>query len=561
MGGEKGKWLRFEDGLPGSEVVSDNELTNNNRKSYERFREWCVDRIPAKERRIILIFLGVNSGKGKVGKRKQDKIVKKDENSTRKLLIESIMKSCTTNRVDGNTFFTASVVKCEDFDIKNVACLTEHEKGIEEKGNEPSIDSAKKILDKGGRIVDSEKISLRKRMVLGEEYICNQILNFIKNHLLIFVLICIACMFTHGIMIGSIFENAPEYIKKILECLNIGTNAIASIGIIYVVLRVYSQDVRKKVLIWADEETHYYRSLNYPVIFYNETGKTKRWIKTYIKRYLRGAGENKPSKPVFYIGAEGSKFKDDKIQEFVIPKGYPEWGLICLCKLVRDLADDPWGVINLKTDYANYNHYDDKRKDPVESKVNDSINQGRNRIQKFKLWDAEEYLAVMRAKLSKEYWSFCKVNRCKNDRMLCPIGSSVYVIYTFEKQIYYSGISQEIEKIWRATKEISVKYKCPPQIIFWIVIVDEEEQKNIDEISEIMSEIQYKDEVDTMSKNIWKIIIHIVMHMARENDFKAIKKFIPVGKKEMKDEDVENIVNRILKYNLYQEPTLKLDKE
>lgn len=214
MGGEKGKWLRFEDGLPGSEVVSDNELTNNNRKSYERFREWCVDRIPAKERRIILIFLGVNSGKGKVGKRKQDKIVKKDENSTRKLLIESIMKSCTTNRVDGNTFFTASVVKCEDFDIKNVACLTEHEKGIEEKGNEPSIDSAKKILDKGGRIVDSEKISLRKRMVLGEEYICNQILNFIKNHLLIFVLICIACMFTHGIMIGSIFENAPEYIKK-----------------------------------------------------------------------------------------------------------------------------------------------------------------------------------------------------------------------------------------------------------------------------------------------------------------------------------------------------------
>ena len=60
---------------------------------------------------------------------------------------------------------------------------------------------------------------------------------------------------------------------------------------------------------------------------------------------------------------------------------------------------------------------------------------------------------------------------------------------------------------------------------------------------------------------MWKIVIQIIMYMARKNDFKNLKKLIQLGEKEIKDEDVENIVNIEWKNNFYTEPTLKLDRE
>lgn len=460
MGNEKGKWIKFEDGLLRSDVL-ENRLANINMNSYKQFREKCVDQKLAEERRAILIFLGTN-----LGKRKKGKHVDMGEHSTEKLLIESIMDSCTRGKEGKGEFFTAAVVRCEDRDIENAAYINRKE--IEEKKNNPKINSAKEVLDKGGRIVDYRKISLWEKYVLVDK----DIQETAKNHIKKFLLVVCGILVQYWLFIISVLNFVTIYLRERIVKLDEYVWMVA--GIIYCVICRFIKFVMKKAGEKVRKEIRYYRSLDYPVIFYNGTGKAKRWIKNYIQKYIEGEEEEKTKEFVFYIGATDSKLEERKIHKFIIPKGHPEWGLICLCKLVRDLADNPWGEIWSGTAIV------DKIKDksvfspPLEAYKEQ--NNSDPQLQIFKIPTDEKKLRDEIEK--KKNWHFARDPSIEDpESRLFPIGNSVYAI---QRNISWSDFEEEVIKLQRKIIPRINIFAIPINYEFWLIQVAGKEREFIE---------------------------------------------------------------------------------
>ncbi len=200
MGNEKGKWIRFEDALSQSDFL-EKMSANANNSSYIQFHEKCVNQKLAEERRVILVFWGTISGK-----RKKDKHINGDVFSTEKLLIDSAMEALSK---DGKgEFFTVAVVKCEDSDIQNAACIDK--KVIRKKEECAQIKLAKEVLDKGNRIIDYRKISLWEKYIL----IYKDIRETTKNRIPNFMTIVWGILVQYWTFIISALYYITEYLQK-----------------------------------------------------------------------------------------------------------------------------------------------------------------------------------------------------------------------------------------------------------------------------------------------------------------------------------------------------------
>ena len=429
MGNEKGKWIQFEDGLLQSEVL-ENRLARINMSSYSKFREMCVNEKLAEKRRAILIFLGTNSGKRKKGKR-----IDIDEHSTEKLLIESIMDSCTRSKEGKGEFLTAAVVRCEDEDIKNAAYIGRKE--IEEKKNNTRIDLAKEVLDKGSRIVDDRKISLGEKYVLIDKDIRETTKNYIKKCFLIVRGILVQ----YWLLIISALHFITVYMQeKIVKPHEFG---LMLFSIIYCVICGFFKYVIEKAGEEVRKEIRYYRSLDYPVIFYNGTGKTKRWMRNYIQKYVEGEEEEKTKESVFFIGVDDSKSEAGKIYRFIIPKEHPEWGLICLCKLVRDLADNPWGEIWPRTTVID--KFKEKSVFSLSQEADKEQKNSNSHLRIFKMPKDEKELREEIEK--KKNWHFARDPSSEDpESRVFPIGNSVYAI---RRNMSWSDFEGEVIKLQR----------------------------------------------------------------------------------------------------------------
>lgn len=503
MGNEKGKWIQFEDGLRQNEGL-ENKLVNINWNSYKQFREKCVNQKLAEERRVILIFFGTISGK-----RKKDKCVNTDVHSTEKLLIESIMDACTRSKDGKGEFFTAAVVKCEDSEIENAAYIDGKE--IEEKKNNTQIDSAKKVLDKGGRIIDKREISLWEKYVLIDKDIRENAKNHTKN----FLSIAFGILVQYWPLIIAALYFVTVYLQeKIIE--PYGYMLIIG-GVIYGVIYRYGKMALKRAREDVRNEIKYYRCLDYPVIFYNGTGKTKRWMKNYIQKYMEGEDEGKTKESVFYIGAADFKIEEEKIHNFIIPEGHPEWGLICLCKLVRDLADNPWGEIWSGTAIID-NIKDESVFSPsleADKEQNDSDPQ----LRIFKMPKDEKALSEEIEK--KKTWHFARDPDSEDPRSrLFPIGNSVYAI---RKNISWSDFKGEVIKLQTKIIPGIDVFATPITYNFWLIQVDEKEYTLIERLNMILS---FPTREEDLWFDIWNSIIQLVENLQNEKISRLCEKVL-----------------------------------
>lgn len=487
MSDGKGNWFRFEDGIQQSENL-ENELAYINKCSYEQFREKYVNQELAKERRAILFFWGSNSGKRKKGKH-----IDTDVNATEKLLIESIMDSCTRDKEGRGEFLTAAVIRCETSDINNVAHV--HGKEIRKAENNPTKQSAKKFLDEGHRIVDDRKISFWEKYVLINKDI-QIIANFLKKELLVSVG---ECLIHNWVFIIPLLYFFTEEWKENIEKLNFFWIILGSVT--YKIVCGYYKRAVDQAKEKVSNEVSYYKCLDYPCIFYIETGKTKRWMIKYIQQYVEGE-EGKTKGSVFYIGANNSKLEKN-IHKFIIPEGHPEWGLICLCKLVRDLADNPWGEIWSGTAII------DKSKDisvfspSLEADMQQNTSNQRLKIFKMpsdekNLWNQIE---------EKKAWHFARDPSSKDpESKLFPIGDSVYVI---RGNISWVDFVEEVNMIQEKILPKISAFKTV-NFQFWLIQVDENEL----EVIEKLSTVQARDNV--FLEGIWQRIIQLIESLQNE---------------------------------------------
>lgn len=499
MSDGKGKWLRFEDGLPGSDVVSDNELTANNGESYDQFCAQCVYQKSAEKRRTILIFLEDNADIK--GRRKKDREIDEDENPAKKLLFESIMKSYNIHKVDGRKFLTVLAVRCEDSEIKNEACLNESKIKVKNKKECVKVESARKVLDNGGRIFDDRKRSLWEKYVLIDiemwETANSQIIKWLS--------VVLGILFQYWLIIISALYFVTESLReKIVEPYGY---VLMIFGVIYCVICRCFKMAKEKAREEVRKEIRYYRNLDYPIIFYNGTGKTKRWMKNYIQKYIEGEKEDKAKESVFYIGAVNTKLEEEKIHKFIIPKGHPEWGLICLCKLVRDLADNPWGEI-----WSGTVILDKSNGEPVFSpslETNKEHNISDLQLQIFKMPKDEDNLREQIEK--KKNWHFARDPSSEDSTSsLFPIGDSVYAI---RKNISWSDFKGEVIKIQRKVMPEIKVFVNSVECQFWLIQIVEKEREVIDQLNEISSRPTWNND---LWEDIWQNIIQLVENLQNE---------------------------------------------
>lgn len=465
MGDGKGKWFQFEEGLQQSECL-ENKLANINENSYKQFHEEYVNQKLAKERRAILIFLGTNSDKRKKGKH-----IDMDKHSAEQLLIQSIMNSCTRSEVGKGELLTAAVVRCEDKDIVDAAYIKGKE--IKEKKNISQIDSAKKFLDKGGRIVDNKGISLWGKY----ELIDKDIRETANSHPQKWLSIVFRVLIQNWVYIISVLYFFTRKWQEVVEgpCKYV----LLIFGIIYFIVFENIKWAMKEAGEEVRKEIRYYRNLDYPVIFYNRAEKEKRWMKKYIQEYMRGEEEEETKESVFYIGANNSKLEEEKIHKFIIPKGHPEWGLICLCKLMRELADNPWGEIWPDTAIT----------DIVKSELvfNPSLeayeeqNNSDPQLYIFKMPRDEKKLRDEIEK--KENWHFARDPSSKDSKSrLFPIGNSVYAI---RRNISWSDFRGEVIGLQRKIAPEIGTFATPISYQFWLIQVVENELEVIEKLNMI----------------------------------------------------------------------------
>lgn len=492
MGNEKGKWLQFEDGLLQDRSL-ENKLVSINQNSYKQFHEKCVNQKLAKERRTILIFLGTISGK-----RKKDKHANTDVHSTEKLLIESIMDARTLSKDGKNEFFTAAVVKCEDSDIQDAAYIKGKE--TEEKENCTQIDLAKKVLDKGSRIIDNRKKSLWEKYVFIDKDIRKSAKECTKD----FVSIVCGILVQYWPFVISVLYFGTLYLQeKIIKPFGY---VWIIFGVLYGVIYKYGKKALERAREEVRNEIRYYRSLDYPVIFYNGTGKTKKWMKNYIQKYIEGEeGENKKS--VFYIGAVDFKMQGKNIHKFIVPEGCPEWGLICLCKLVRDLADNPWGEIR-----SGIAIMDSEKGEFVFSpslEADKEQNDSDSQLRIFKMPKDEK--ALMEEIKKKEIWHFAKNPSGEEpSSRLFPIGNSVYVI---RRNISWNEFEGEVIKLQRVIVPHIDIFATPITYYFWLIQVDEKECALIERLNMMLSFPTWEED---LWFDIWESIIQLIKDFQNE---------------------------------------------
>ncbi len=506
MENAKGKWIRFEDGLSQNALL-DSKSVNINNDSYKQFHKKCVNQKLAEERRVILIFFGTI-----LGKRKKDKHINMDVYSIEKLLIDSAMEACTLSKDGKGEFFTAAVVKCEDSDIQNAACI--NKKVIKKKEECAQIELAKKVLDKGNRIIDYRKISLWEKYIFIDKDIRETAKNRIQN---IIMIVC-GILVRYWPFIISALYYITEYLQK--KILNQYKDELIIFGIIYYIIYQQCKRALKKAKEEIEKDIEYYRELDYPIIFYNGTGKTKRWMKNYIQKYMEREGKGKTKESVFYIGMVDFEIKE-KIHKFIIPKGHPEWGLICLCKLVRDLADNPWGKIWLGTSMIN------KIKDEFvfspSLEANEEQHKSNSQLQIFKMPKDEKKLRDEIKK--KKNWHYARDPSTKySHNTLFPIGNSVYAIR--ENISWNDFIEKVIELLPQIIKNNDI-YADSVDYEFWLIQVDKKECKLIESLNMISSYPTWKEDLWV---NIWNSIIKLIKECQNEK-ISELSEIVYRGKK------------------------------
>ena len=488
MGNEKGKWFQFEEGLLANETL-ENRLANINRNSYNEFRVKCIDQKLAEKRRAILFFWGTKSGK-----RKKDKQTNMDD--TEKLLIKSIMEACTRSEDGKGELLTVAVVRCEDPYVENAAYIDGKE--IEQKKNNILVELEKKVLDNGGRIVEDRRISLCEKYVLIDK----DIRDTSKNHIKSFLSIAFNILLKYWAIIIPAIDFAATYLRE--KAIKPYEYVLIIFCIIYHI--IYKRG--KKALEKAGErircEIGYYKSLGYPVIFYNGTGKIKNWMKNYILKYMEGGNLKGP---VFYIGAIDSKLAEKELYKFIIPKGHPEWGLICLCKLVRDLADNPWGENWLGIPIM------DKIKDEFVDSSSIDLNKEQNnldsRIQIFKMpKDIKKLREEIR---KKKNWHFARDPSSKDPiSRLFPIGNSVYAI---RRDISREDFQNEVVELQNTILPGIDVFANPIICYFWLIQVAEKECELMERLNMILSFPIWEED---LWFNIWNSIMQIMENCQNE---------------------------------------------
>lgn len=488
--GEGKKWIRFEDGITNRQ---------KNKASYEIFRKECCNKKNEEERRVILVFLGVAS--------------KKNKDPTKKMIIKSIMNSYSWRKYDDTKFLTVSAIKYNNFDAEYIREEGELPFIVEDRIGYAKADTAREVLDTGGRITDGKKISRWKRLVLGGRYLYSsmqegtlkygQILAHVFKHIPLKAWYIIFLFFTMGI-------GGAQSILNNLKCFEVVAwmvcNIIALCGL------VATNSIR--------EEIDYFRSLDYPVIFFNETKKTKGWMKNYIKSYMNGGRGKKPTKPVFYIGVSDKDSEVKGINEFVVSKKNLNWGWVCLCKLIRDLADNPWGEVKAKVNIENETDVS------FISMLSTEEEEDQENTQIFRIPKEENDLYYQVEKQKSEYWNYARIHRNIHDgqeaiNMLFPIGKSVYVIYK-NNNINMDEFIREIIGIRSIITKAMELSRLSVSIQYWIVVQDEVKEKIIETLNIILNQTSLTSD-HPLWETIWQYIVGLLMQIDNQNNYIIMK--------------------------------------
>ena len=267
-----------------------------------------------------------------------------------------------------------------------------------------------------------------------------------------------------------------------------------------------------------EKETEYFRSLDFPVIFINEIGTAQGWMKSYIKSYMDG---QRTVKPAFYIGMGALGSGIENVYEFVTPKKYSNWGWICLCKLIRDLSDNPWGEIKFKMDVENRMGISSIHAQTLEER------ESRDRIKVFHMPEEEFVLWDLIKRQKEEYWSYAKIHerfyeRHESMNKLLPIGRSVYVFYKNERTSLAEFLWDVIEIQGKFLVEKEA-FQVSEDIQYWLIVQNEAEQEIIEALDVILNQSSWQGS-HPLWETIWKYIVGLLIQIENQDNLTIMKK-------------------------------------
>lgn len=487
----KEKWIRFEDGLLKSEYI-ETKYAKKNRESYKKFYEDCCDGKLATERRVTLIFLRTD--------------INKNKDPIKKALLDNIMNSCNVCKYDDRKLLTISAVRYEGSAIEDAFDEESSELSVE-KADYAKIDDVKKAVEEGKCVCDSRKRPLWKKWILGSKYWYSVIqenssrkLGKLSNHGSVSLKTwCGICFFLVSIV--TVVRNILDPFKEFDMLFETIMGLISACGWI--------------ALNQEEKETEYFRSLDFPVIFFNEIGTAQGWMKSYIKSYMDG---QRNAKPAFYIGMDALGVGIENVYEFIIPKKYPNWGWSCLCKLIRDLSDNPWGEIKFKMDVENSSNIHAQTLEERES---------RDKIKVFHMPEEEPALKDLIKRQKGEYWSYAKIHESIYERhesmnKLLPIGRSVYVFYKNEITSL-DEFHRDIIEIQDKFLAGIVAFQVSEDIQYWLIVQNEVEQEIIEALDVIFNQSSWQSG-HPLWETIWKYIVGLLIQIENQDNLTIMKK-------------------------------------
>lgn len=468
MGNGKEKWFRFEDGLTNHDI-STKKIIQKNINSYTQFQDNCCKDKRPKERRVILIFLSV-----------------KRKDSIKELLYDSIMESYTIDRKDGKKNLTVAILKYN-------AALVTNSSNEELKDAKTEYSAIKNNLDEGYRIVDNKKRTEWQKWVLVSKIVQDTIQNAVDKHMKILMPLMRGTLFKWCVLIITLLYLLIQFCQGVLSNINIGI--VFFFNILCVIIYAY----RKNAMEEIEKEVTYYKKSDCPIIFFNETGKSKMWMRSYIENYING---DKVTRPVFYIRSGCVKKEMKNVNEYIFPKGCSIWGWICLCKLVRDIAGNPWGERNL-IDEIETLASNKKTSLVIQRKVVDQKNAWKEEF--LRDLNGKEEIKEQISQLSELHWNFCWIDGKCDESILFPIGNSVYVIYKRGPELR-NRIEQQIRntQLICATIEIQI----------WFIEVNETEEKEI--AIQVQTENQsVKEKWNILWNDLWQSIFDRIIQFEK----------------------------------------------
>lgn len=327
MGDGKGKWIRFEDGLiQGKEL--DPQLCAENENTYNSFRKNYYDSMVKSPFMLICFTVPKKGGKGKQGKINKEQLT---DDFVQTALLDSIMAASYQKEQEVPAI---AVIKCAKGEVSDAvyrqACAGKVLK-IEQLDG---VGDIRNKIEEGYRVIVNGEWKFRKKITVHN---IQELIKTIYDMGVLNILKVLADVF--GKMGCGILAFFAVNIDAIKSCLP-KEGILVLYFIFFMSIGLAIKGIRKK--IWIMYEIECLGEIGYPVIFFNATKKDTGWIQSYIK------GINRQSSKSLPLCISVDKLNIQNLMQFVIPKGYPNWGWLCLCKLTRSVADNPWNERTLK---------------------------------------------------------------------------------------------------------------------------------------------------------------------------------------------------------------------